>query len=80
MNNNLIEKIEKYEGSIQKSERNKFQLQGKQESLLEKLKNEYEINKIEEIDKLIEKEKLEVENLENEIRENIKELENYKWE
>ena len=78
--NEIQNKLNNYEKTINDSEKKKFQLEGKQESLLEKLKNEYEINKIEEIDNLIEKEKEELDNIENEMQENIEELEKYNWE
>ena len=78
--NELQSKLENYENEINESEKKKFNLEGKQESLLEKLKTEFQINNIEEIDNEIEKDKLKLEKLESEINDNLLELEKYDME
>ena len=68
------------QGTLLWWEKKKANLEGKQESLLEKLKTEFQINNIEEIDNEIEKDKLKLEKLEIEINDNLLELEKYDME
>jgi len=78
--NELQGKLENYENEINEAEKRKNQIEGKQESLLEKLKTEFQINNIDEIDEVIEKDKLKLEKLETEINDNLSELESYEME
>jgi len=78
--NELQGKLENYENEINEAEKRKNQIEGKQESLLEKLKTEFQINNVDEIDEVIEKDKLKLEKLESEINNNLSELEKYEME
>jgi hypothetical protein len=72
--NLLVKKIEEYDILIKKSEKDKSFLEGKQESIFEKLKSDYNISDIE-IEKLIEEKKVNLSSLENEIKNDLKEIE-----
>lgn len=78
--NELQGKLENYENEINEAEKRKNQIEGKQESLLEKLKTEFQINNVDEIDEELNKDKLKLEKLEVEINDNLVELESYKME
>lgn len=78
--NELQSKLENYEKEINESEKKKANIEGKQESLLEKLKTEFQINNIDEIDSEIEKGKVKLSELELEINNNLAELESYDME
>ncbi len=78
--NELQKKLETYDNEINESEKRKNQIEGKQESLLEKLKTEFQLNSIDEIDNELEKNQAELEKLETEINTNLTELEKYDME
>jgi len=78
--NELQSKLENYENEINESEKKKANIEGKQESLLEKLKTEFQINNVDEIDEELNKDKLKLEKLELEINDNLAELESYEME
>lgn len=78
--NNLQNQLQEYENKINESEKRKANLEGKQESLLEKLKTEFQIVGIDEIDSYISKLEKESNELEEQISENLQKLEEYDME
>lgn len=73
----LQEKLEKYNEEIKNNEIKKANIEGRQEGILEKLKSEFNIIDIKEIDIYIEDNTKEVERLENEINTNVEKLESF---
>ena len=84
--NDLKNKLDSYENQINESEKKKANIEGKQESLLEKLKTELQINnideidEIDEIDKFIEANEGKKNEIEKDIRYYLLELEKYDME
>lgn len=76
----LQQKLETLENDISNAEKKKANLEGKQESILEKLKNEFNISNIDNIDVYIKDNESKIIDLEKEIEVNFKELENFDLE
>jgi hypothetical protein len=73
----LQEKLETYDNEISIAEKKQANIEGRQESILEKLKTEFKIDNIKEIDLYISDNEKEIQKLENEINNNVTELEKY---
>lgn len=76
----LQHKLETYDIEINNAEKRKANIEGRQEAIFEKLKNEFNISNIKEIDNYISNNELEIKKLEQEINNNLSELEQYDFE
>ncbi|MHC4574389.1 MAG: hypothetical protein ACYS76_09710 [Planctomycetota bacterium] len=76
----IKDKLEDFENQIIEDEKKKANIQGKQESISEKLKSEFNITE-EDIEDVLKEKKDKLKMLCKEIEEQIKEIEsNYNWE
>lgn len=77
----IQEKLDDFDTQLTENERLKANLEGKKETIIEKLKEEFDVTEKDDIKKLIEKNEKELEEMGVEIQEKVDKLEeDYDWE